>query len=33
MTVCGIMVFYTIQHDIVWFMRVLHGKRDYTQLL
>jgi len=30
---CGYLVFYTIQEDIVWFMRVLHGKRDYTRLL
>jgi len=33
MTVCGYLVFYTIEDDIVWFLRVIHGKRNYTQLL
>jgi len=30
---CGYLVFYTLQDDIVWFMRVLHGRRNYALLL
>ena len=33
MVVCGYLVFYTIQDDVVWFMRVLHGKRNHALLL
>jgi len=33
MSVCGYLVFYTIKDDTVWFMRVLHGKRNYASLL
>jgi len=33
MATCGYLVFYTVQDDIVWFMRVMHGKRNYTLLL
>jgi len=33
MVVCGYLVFYVIQGDIVWFMRILHGKQNHTLLL
>ena len=33
MATCGYLVFYTIRDDTVWFMRVIHGKRNYALLL
>jgi toxin ParE1/3/4 len=33
MTVCGYLAFYTTRENIVWMMRVLHGRRDYARWL